>query len=832
MAQSWVAGVVEPSRRCSNVRRLHTSDHHGARLALSNGMKKLPVRARLYVAATVTLGTIWLLRHTGLPSIAQLPEFVALGGVASLTAAFRLQIPTKKNLTTWPSSFVVNFMSLLLFGPAPTLVIGALGEATRSLLGTQPRNGVRTLFKVACVVITVRASSLTYSLLGGSTGDPTLLFDAVPFTAAFLVYFVVSSVLAALEVTFTTGQILAQIWLRNFLWSGPTYFVGASVAAVLAAAIDHRAWGLIGLGAVPAVLAYLTHGEFVGGSASEPGPGQAVESLNEGMAVLNREGRVVLWDDTLESILGCSRADALGRPLLEAVPTLADTMVPQVIATVFATGEASVLEYFTIPLEPGRRTLRFRVLPFETGVSVFWHDVTDLAEAEEALKRSEDRYNSAFVTIGYLSAPGSNDGLWEWDLATNHLSFSARWKGMLGLRVSQAMGRPEDWFRRVHPDDLASLTAALEAHVAGETAHFQHEHRVRHEDGTYRWMLCRGVAVCRANGRATRISGAQTDITERVSAQEQLRYAALHDMLTALPNRALFMELLGQVLDRRKRHPEHRFAVLFLDIDRFKVVNDSLGHLVGDELLIGISRRLESCLRKGDVLARLGGDEFTILLNDLTHLDEASRIAERIQEVLQAPFFVGGRELFTTASIGIALSTADYTQPEDIMRDADTAMYRAKALGKARHELFDAGMHAKAVVRLGFEHDLRGAIERREFALHYQPLVSLASGRWIGFEALLRWNRRGQPVAPSEFIPVAEETGIIAPLGTWVLQEACRQAAVWRRQFPGGGFDGITVNVSTQQLARPDFLQVAQAALAAAMLAPDDLRLEITATGW
>ena len=401
---------------------------------------------------------------------------------------------------------------------------------------------------------------------------------------------------------------------------------------------------------------------------------------------------------------------------------------------------------------------------------------------------------------------------------------------MLGLRASQAMGRPEDWFRRVHPDDLTSLNAALEAHVAGETAHFQHEHRVRHEDGTYRWMLCRGVAVCRANGRATRISGAQTDVTERVSAQEQLRYAALHDTLTALPNRALFMELLGQVLDRRKRHPEHLFAVLFLDIDRFKVVNDSLGHLVGDELLVGISRRLESCLRQGDVLARLGGDEFTVLLNDLTHPDEASRIAERIQEVLEAPFFVGGRELFTTASIGIALSATNYTQPEDIMRDADTAMYRAKALGKARHELFDAGMHTKAIDRLGFEHDLRGAFERREFALHYQPIVSLASGRWTGFEALLRWNRGGHPVAPSEFIPVAEETGIIAPLGTWVLQEACRQAAVWRRQFPAGAFDGITVNVSTQQLARPDFLQVVQGALAAATLDPADLRLEITET--
>src|SRR5439155_26138735 len=264
------------------------------------------------------------------------------------------------------------------------------------------------------------------------------------------------------------------------------------------------------------------------------------------------------------------------------------------------------------------------------------------------------------------------------------------WQDCSASAGNHGMVGPEEWSKRVHPEDLAALHAALEAHVVGETAHFQHEHRVRHEDGTYRWMLCRGVAVCRADGRATRISGAQTDVTERVSAQEQLRHAALHDTLTALPNRALFMELLGQVLDRRKRHPEQRFAVLFLDIDRFKVVNDSLGHLVGDELLAGISRRLESCLREGDVLARLGGDEFTVLLSDLTDTSQASHIAERIQSALRAPFFLAGRELFTTASVGIALSTPNYASPEDIMRDADTAMYRAKTLGKARHELFDA----------------------------------------------------------------------------------------------------------------------------------------------
>ena len=269
---------------------------------------------------------------------------------------------------------------------------------------------------------------------------------------------------------------------------------------------------------------------------------------------------------------------------------------------------------------------------------MFWHDVTARTEAEEALRRSEERYA--------LAASGSNDGLWDWDLVRKEIYFSPRWESMVGLSADAAYGRVEDWFARIHPGDLASLHVALEAHMAGETAHFLHEHRIRHEDGTYRWMLCRGVAVRRADGRATRIAGSQTDITDRATAQEQLRHAALHDTLTALPNRALFMELLAQMLDRCRRHPEHRFAVLFLDIDRFKVVNDSLGHLIGDELLRGISRRLEGCLRAGDVLARLGGDEFTILLSDLGHVDQASFIAERIQEVLRAPFAVAGREMF------------------------------------------------------------------------------------------------------------------------------------------------------------------------------------------
>jgi diguanylate cyclase (GGDEF)-like protein/PAS domain S-box-containing protein len=547
-----------------------------------------------------------------------------------------------------------------------------------------------------------------------------------------------------------------------------------------------------------------------------------IESLNEGMAVVHRDGRIALWNDALERILGVSRECALGRQLVEAVPELAATAMPQVIGKVLETGNTDTLEHFAIHRADGRRILQVRIFPFMQGVTVFWHDITERAEAEDALKQSEERYA--------LAAAGSNDGLWDWDLARGEIYLSRRWKDMLGMVPQVDFNRPEQWFERIHSDDLGPFKAALDAHARGETTHFEHEHRIRHEDGTYRSVLCRGMAVRRADGRATRIAGSQTDVTERTAIQEQLRHAALHDSLTGLPNLALFLELLGQVLDRSKRHPEHNFAVLFLDFDRFKVVNDSLGHVIGDQLLVALARRLNGCLREGDVIARQGGDEFTILLNDLGEASQVSLIAQRIHDALREPFVLRGHEVFTTASIGIALSMTGYTNAQDILRDADTAMYRAKALGKARHELFDASMHARAVDRLRLENDLRRAVDRGEFALHYQPIVAVDSGKMTGFEALLRWKRSGTDVSPAEFIPVAEETGLIRPLGAWVLQEACRQIAAWRAQFPNGPALGVTVNVSARQITGFDFLDTVTGAVRQSNLKPGDLRLEITET--
>jgi diguanylate cyclase (GGDEF)-like protein len=402
---------------------------------------------------------------------------------------------------------------------------------------------------------------------------------------------------------------------------------------------------------------------------------------------------------------------------------------------------------------------------------------------------------------------------------------------MIGLPPHAAIGGPDEWFERVHADDITDLKAALEAHLAGSTPVFQHEHRVRHEDGAYRRFLCRGVAVRRVGRKPDRIAGSLTDTTEQAITQERLRTVGFVDALTGLSNRTVFVEGLGRRLDEcRRRGISNGFAVLYLDLDRFKIVNDSLGHMVGDELLIAASRRLESCLRQDDALARMGGDEFAIFLHGLSDDAQANAIAGRIQDALSAPFSIAGREVFTSASIGIAFGPAHYTNPDEIMRDADTAMYHAKSRGKSRHEVFDSEMHARVRDRLSLESDLRRAIANNGFEVHYQPIVSLASGMCVGFESLVRWSRNGEPVSPVTFIPIAEELGLIEPLGTWVLKEACRTFANWQRQFPAAGLDCITVNASSRQLVKQNFPRVVQQVVRETGLRPADLRVEITET--
>lgn len=356
------------------------------------------------------------------------------------------------------------------------------------------------------------------------------------------------------------------------------------------------------------------------------------------------------------------------------------------------------------------------------------------------------------------------------------------------------------------------------------------------KDGTHFWNELNVSPIYNSEGVVTHFVGIQMDITERKQAEEQLLHNAFYDVLTDLPNRALFMERLHRALERAKHSENYLFAVLFLDLDRFKNVNDSLGHIVGDQMLIAIAKRLEKSLRHGDTVARLGGDEFAILLENINGIGDATHVADRIHQELTLPLNLNGHEVFTTASIGIAVGAGSsypdyggYEHPEDLLRDADIAMYRAKALGKARYEVFDKNMHARAVALLQLETDLQRATERGEFLLHYQPIVSLQTNQVVSFEALLRWQHpeRGL-VSPGEFIPVAEETGLITRIGWWVLREACTKLREWQTQFPSSIPLSISVNLSGKQFSQPDLVERIAEIFAETGVDASSLKLEIT----
>ncbi len=453
---------------------------------------------------------------------------------------------------------------------------------------------------------------------------------------------------------------------------------------------------------------------------------------------------------------------------------------------------------------------------------LLWQFSSRLNDTLAQTRFAEERYA--------LAERGVNDGLWDWDFDGGHVYYSPRWKQMLGFANHQVGAAPEEWFSRMHPDDVEPLKREIKAHIEGHKSHLEVEYRLLHSDGEYRWMLSRGLAVRDPTGAAIRMAGSQADITRRKEAEEKLLHDAFHDSLTGLPNRASLLDGLDRLLRRSKRYgSEATFSVLFIDLDNFKVVNDSLGHSTGDTLLVAVGERLRSSLRPRDMIARLGGDEFTVLIDEVSGVEEAEQVADRILDELQEPFHIEGYELFTTASVGIVLGNREYEKPEDVLRDADTAMYRAKDLGRSRKGVFERTMHSRAVALFELETELRRAMEREEFVVHYQPIASLKTGRIIGFEALVRWmhSERGM-VPPAEFIPIAEETGLIIPLEFFVLRESCHQIALWQRRYPERLPLTMNVNLSRNQLARPDLFDQTRCILAEAALEPRSLRLEIT----
>lgn len=684
-----------------------------------------PLGATLFVTAVIVAATtvlvLWGPRHAPNPTL-----FIALLGVSALASSLRLRVPLGATASTLSVSYSVDFAALLLIGTELTMLVAGVSAWLQSAFGHDRRNPVsRTIFNAAALVLTVKAAGLTFEFMGGQPGAVgfTLRETAKPLVASALVYYLVNTSLVATAISLANRRSLWSVWQANFLWTAPSYYVGAGAAVAGTILWQSQQWWLLPLAAAPVYLTFRSYRMYVDRLASEE---------------RHKEEVLRLHGDTLAAL--------------------------------------------------------------------------------DAARQSEQRYA--------LAAAGSTDGLWDWDVASDTLYCSERWKLMIGLSPNDSVSTLPEWLNLSDEEDRPKLQAAFEGHLSGDRSHFEIEYRMRHVDGSTRWVHCRGIAVRDESGQAVRMAGSLTDISEQRRIRDSLAQAAQHDSLTDLPNRTLFRELVQRAIAQTNREPAPGYAVLFIDLDGFKLINDTFGHVAGDRFLKTIARRLQSQLRPGDVLARLGGDEFGVLAQNVETTEDICAIAERLQQALAEPFPVNHQHLRGAASIGIVLGTPHSKSVDALLRDADIAMYRAKAAGRGRYELFDPGMHTAALKRLTFETELRRAIERNNFTVFYQPIVQLPSSRISGLEALVRWERAdGKLMPPSEFIAVAEDTGLIVPLTYQVLGESCHQVAAWQQMF-GRPLD-LSVNISSKLFSRPEFIDKVDEAIRESGLLPGTLRLEI-----
>lgn len=543
------------------------------------------------------------------------------------------------------------------------------------------------------------------------------------------------------------------------------------------------------------------------------------EAFPDIFLVVDQRGRIVETSGAALDALGRPASGWVGKPLAEFPNAEIGRRLHEAMGRALHTRETGS-EEFAFLGKQGMSFYEARLRATGDGqIVLIARDITSRRNALDALKSSEERYA--------IAAQAANDGLFDWHLPSDRIFFSPRWKSILGFAETEFENHPKAWWDRIHPDDAELVLQSFD-HL-GREGHdtLEIQYRIRHRDNGYRWVSTRGVMVRDTSGAPYRVVGSQTDITPRKEAEERLRHEGFHDKVTGLANRALFMDRLTNVIDRIKRQPGYIVAVIYVDLDRFRSVNERLGHEPADRLLEAVAARLRSFARVGDTVARLGDDEFAILLDGIPNDRAAVVFADRMRELIASPCDVGPEEITVTASFGVTLNSPDAATAEALLNEAESAMQRAKQAGKNCVELFSRENYSRLVSKLRIETDLRHAAQRGELELFYQPIYDVAQGHLTRLEALVRWNhpQRGM-VSPLEFIPIAEETGLILTVGDWVIQTACDQAKLWREAGVSGV--GIAVNVSPRQFQQDNVLAQFGAAFTKMAAHGFALELEIT----
>jgi diguanylate cyclase (GGDEF)-like protein/PAS domain S-box-containing protein len=541
--------------------------------------------------------------------------------------------------------------------------------------------------------------------------------------------------------------------------------------------------------------------------------------------VLDRRGRIVRFNHTCEAVSGYRLPEVQGQRLWDflipederaaakaSFATLAGGVFPMASESAWLSrdGQLHLVSWSSTVLEDEAGEPEFVVA---TGI-----EITEHKAATEAMRISEARYRALFEQ--------SRDAIFITDRSGALVEANRAMLDLLSYDAADIAGRPIESLFSDAPDRLMMLQEQAAKRPVNDL-----EVRMRRKDGRILWCLVSMAERHSHDGSIPGYQGIIHDITDRKRAEERLVYNAYHDVLTGLPNRALFTDRLDRALARWRRNRDHRFAVLFLDLNRFKYVNDSLGHSAGDELLKRVGEIIQNCLREEDTVARLGGDEYAVLIDQIDTRADAILVAERIHSCMENPVTIGAQNVFTSVSIGIALADNENERPEDLLRNADLAMYRAKAEGPGRYSIYTPGMHAIALSTMELDMELHEALRNNEFELHYQPIYNLAKAHVSGFEALLRWrNPKRGLLMPADFLPLAEETGLILPIGKWVIQQACEQVALWQAISPGRRLPFVSLNISGKQLIQPGFVAETAAMLRESRVDPSNLMLELTET--